>query len=76
MSNQPYSKNPKTPPNVSGENKPLSNPAKTNTKPAATPQDPAAAKEEQIKKILSQLADKDPANIAEIIHQWLNEDKK
>ena len=75
MGNQSYSNNPKAP-SPAGGNKQPPNPQKMDSKSSTPPQDPGSVAEEQLKKILSQLADQDPANIAEIIHQWLNEDKK
>ncbi|MCE1254565.1 MAG: hypothetical protein LWX83_13570 [Anaerolineae bacterium] len=69
MSNQSFPNNPKTPP-----------PAKGGANPQAaagnSPKDSNDALEEQLKKLLSPVADNNPANIAEIIHMWLNEDKK
>ena len=64
MSNQSFSNNPKA-----GGKQPQPPAA------AGNPQDSDAALEEQLKKLLSQVADNNPANIAEIIHMWLNEDK-
>lgn len=69
MGNPSYSNNPKAP-------KLPPSPQKMDSKSSTPPQDSGSVAEEQLKKILSQLADQDPANIAEIIRQWLNEDKK
>jgi flagellar biosynthesis/type III secretory pathway M-ring protein FliF/YscJ len=71
MSNQPHSNKPSVVPPVAGTKSQGINP-----KRPAVPQDPKASKEEQIKKLLAQMVDSDPAKMAEIIHQWLNEDKK
>jgi flagellar biosynthesis/type III secretory pathway M-ring protein FliF/YscJ len=71
MANQTFSNKPPTPPSPKGGQTPPSK------QPASGKgQDPQSVAEEQLKKILSQLADNNPANIAEIIHMWLNEDKK
>lgn len=59
-------------PNKKPASAPNGNEFKNNPKSAPTD----GAIDEQLKKILEQMADKDPAYIAEIIHQWLNEDKK
>ena len=51
-------------------NIPKPNPKKTETHTVGL------SPEDQLKKLISQMADSDPANIAEIIHQWLSEDNK
>jgi len=70
MSNQPHSNKPSVIPPTAAK------PQGNNPKQPAAPPPTQADKEDQLKKILAQMVDNDPAKMAEIIHQWLNEDKK
>jgi len=72
MANTPLPNRPSAPPPQGGQ-KPQGNPPKP-PKPQSPTQ--GLSPEDQLKKMLADMADNDPAKMAEIIHQWLNEDKK
>jgi flagellar biosynthesis/type III secretory pathway M-ring protein FliF/YscJ len=75
MANPPLSNKPSMPPPAGG-NKAQLPVAKPVPQKTTAPEGPATTKEEAIKRLLAQMVDSDPAKMAEIIHQWLNEDKK
>ena len=74
MSNPSPANRPQNPPPSGGNKPPAPTPAKPEPQKPGTP--PALTQEEAIKQLLAKMADNDPAKMAEIIHQWLNEDKK
>ena len=73
MANKDFSPNTRPDQSQNNEGPKSTSKVNSNGQKAVNPGDSA---DEQLKKLLEQMADKDPAYIAEIIHQWLSEDKK
>ena len=74
MSNNPNNSG-KAPQGKTGTGQPQNNPAPAANSSGHKGQDPNA-QDEYMKKLLEKMVQENPEGIAEIIHKWLNEDKK